>query len=89
MPHKPIASVGFDTSNIFMQKWIKIYTQTRVYCSIFTKKIWRKYICPLNGEPLAIMHRVALSLVHGMNIFIIKIYLFLLKYTPKRSKIHI
>ena len=53
MPPKPIASADCDTTcTLFLCKkltfQIKIYTQTLVSCSIFSKKFSTKYICPLN-----------------------------------------
>ena len=41
MPPKPIASAGYDTTLFLCKKLtfqIKIYTQTRVFCSISFKK---------------------------------------------------
>ena len=63
MPPKPIASAGCDTTIFLCQKLtfqIKIYTQTRVSCSI-SIKFEEIYMAP---KPLAINHRAALSLFH-------------------------
>ena len=66
MPPKPIASAGCDTTLFLCKKLIfqiKIYSQTRVSCSIFSKSSRGNiYMFP---KPLAINHRAALSLFHG------------------------
>ena len=59
MPPKPVASACCDTTIFLCQKLtfqIKIYTQTRVSCSISIKFSRGKYMAP----KLAINHRVAL-----------------------------
>ena len=64
MPPKPIASAGCDTTLFLCKKLtfqVKIHSQTRVSCSIFSK-FFRGYIYAL--KRLAINHRAALSLLH-------------------------
>ena len=55
MPPKPIASAGCDTTLLTFQ--IKIYSQTRVSCSIFQNFPEEIYMPP---KPIAINHRAAL-----------------------------
>ena len=65
MPPKPIASAGCDTTLFLCKKLtfqIKIYSQTRVSCSIFSK-IFRENIYK-PSKPLAINHQAALSLFY-------------------------
>ena len=64
MPPKPIASAGCDTTIFLCQNLtfqIKIYTQTRVSCSISIKFSRGNIYGP---KPLAINRRAALSLFH-------------------------
>ena len=61
---KPIASAGYDTTLFLCKKLtfqIKVYTQTRVFCSI-SLKFSRGNI--YDSKPLAINHRAAISLFH-------------------------
>ena len=60
IPPKAIASAGCVTTLFLCKKLIfqiKIFSQTRVFCSIFSKIYAPK--------PLAINHRAALSLFHS------------------------
>ena len=65
MPPKPIASSGCDTTLFLCKKLIfqiKIYSQTRVSCSIFSKFSRGNIYMP--PKPLAINQRAALPLFH-------------------------
>ena len=55
MPYKPIASAGCDITLFLCKKLtlqIKIYTQTRVSCSIFSKFSGGNIYMPLNPKQL-------------------------------------
>ena len=65
MPPKPIASAGCDTTLFLCEKFtflFKIYSQTRVSCSIFSKFSRGNIYMP--HKPVALNHRADLTIIH-------------------------